>query len=208
MNLESGAKLMSVKEEINLVYQSCDGGKVLFSSAMKGIAAEQLDTRIQDALLKLQGNEVVEELHLSAVLHGILDDIGKIPGIDTLQGRRSVKMQYRGLELSVLCADPGEQCSLALRLAVRERAAIAEVLHALPGEAMLDSKTSRAWTVGASAVSKAHKARIQLTRLLAAEADDNVSGDTVLVPSLLCAFSIFGVCLAAGALGLQTNMAF
>ena len=183
MKLESGKKLSAVKEEINLLYQSSDAGKALFSSAIKGIACEDLDTKIKAGLDKLDGTAGIEEVELAAWLNKMYEEVNKIPGIECLQGRRAVKMTYRKLTISVMVADPAEQVTLSLRLRVRERAAISDIIALLPGEGVLDAGQDHPWTSGTSAVSKAHKARLQLTRLLQAEPEDTVSGDTVLVPS-------------------------
>ena len=149
----------------------------------QGIACEDLDNKIKAGLDKLDGTAGIEEVELAAWLNSMYEGVNKIPGIECLQGRRAVKMTYRKLTISVMVADPAEQVTLSLRLRVRERAAMSDKIALLPGEGVLDAGQDHPWTSGTSAVSKAHKARLQLTRLLQAEPEDTVSGDTVLVPS-------------------------
>ena len=182
MELGEKEPLNKVKDEINVLWEHCEAGKALFSSAVRGIASELLQDRIQHGLSQLKGDAAVEEKAVSTTLAAIYDDIAKIAGLDTLHGRRSVAMGYRGLTLQVQVADPREQVSLSLRLAVRERASITGVLKCLPGEGLLPSTSATSFSVAASAVSKASTARAQLHRLLLAEGDDALSGDTVLVP--------------------------
>ena len=181
MELAAGQPLTKVREECNILYEHCETGKALFSSAIKGIAAKLVEEKITAGLTKLQGDVAVEEKAVSSTLASLYEDVAKVAGALTLHGRRPVEMCYRGLRIQVLCADPREQCTLALRLAVRERAVVTSVLKELPGESFLSTTTMATFTVAASAVSKASIARVQLGRLLDAEAADGVSGDTVLV---------------------------
>ena len=181
MELGEKEPLRKVREEINIVWEHCEAGKALFSSAIRGIACELLQEKIDAGLTKLQGDAAVEEKSVSCTLAGLYDEISKIAGLDTLQGRRAVTMAYRGLNLQVQVADPREQVALTLRLAVRERASIKGVLRALPGEGLLPATSQTTFSVSASAISKAATARAQLHRLLEAEGDASTSGDTVLV---------------------------
>ena len=183
LSLSAEEPLSKVKEEVQVLFESCEAGKVLFSSAIKGIASDLLSDKIENGMTKLlKGPAAVDETAINNALRQIHEDIQTVPGLETLQGRRSVAMTYKQLRLLVPCADPREQASLMLRLRVRERAASTDVLRLLPGECYLPTTTKATFAVAASAVSKASTARLQLKRLLDAETDDGLSGDTVLVP--------------------------
>ena len=181
MELEGTQPLAKVKDEVNVLYEHCDAGKALFSSAVKGLSAQMVVDKIMDGIKALEGGGPLEEKSLSSTLQRLHDDISKIAGVDTLQGKRPVTMAYRGLKISVMCSDTRDQATQSLRLAVREKASVSGVLQSLPGESFLPESSTATFAVAASACSKAKTARAQLARLLEVEAEASLSGDTVLV---------------------------
>ena len=169
LRLDGSAKLSSHASAIRKLAKSTSTGKLLFSSALKSLAMEDVSTVIDKAVEELQDGEI-NEARLASCLANVKSKLEDVEGIDLIP-RRDLEIEYRGVQLTYQAKTPLRGAELTLRSLVRGAAASQGVLCELPGEQFV-TKKSESVKIHPDLVCKAVRARAFFLTALCGRAKD------------------------------------
>ena len=180
--LDAQSKLTGHSDAIKTVSRSSTLGRLLFSSAVKMVAMEEVRKIIREAMEGLETEGAVTESRLVQWMSTVSAKLDGVECIEELQGRRECSLTYRGLQLMVVTKSPQRLAELTMRLAVRSVGASCGALHLLPGEEALAGE-AKDWNfkVNSVVLGHANRARKQLRAVLreTTDASKGLSGDDV-----------------------------
>ena len=112
----------TVSEELTSVTCSSRIGKVLFSHAVQQSAMEQLKKLQVQALEKLFASATISQRDVAKMQKEVLSALVKVPNVELIPAKRTVKVPYRGVELSYLVGSLHEEVDLRVQSELKSRA--------------------------------------------------------------------------------------
>ena len=183
MAVESGAKLFPHREAIKAVVCSSEFGSRLMSCAVKGIVAEELQMAVKVEATEMMKQAEIDDLKMRTHINNAMGRIERISCIKMLPQRRITSIIYGELVLEMPVKSAGQEAELALHASMRSEATKRGCLMPLPAELeVLTSPAAGTGKIGDGVLRHARAARSYLSALLKEEKEEELSGDTVMVP--------------------------